>query len=55
MRNLLFISVLALPISVGFGSLSTGAPRGRSYIPRLGRTFIACRDVPGDILPVLDL
>jgi len=33
MRNLLFIGVLALPILVGFGSRSTAAPRGRSYIP----------------------
>ncbi|MFK4485016.1 DUF3551 domain-containing protein [Bradyrhizobium sp. USDA 336] len=33
MRNLLFIGVLALPIVIGFGSPSTAAPRGRSYIP----------------------
>ncbi|MBB4370573.1 hypothetical protein GGD63_003368 [Bradyrhizobium sp. cir1] len=33
MRNLLFIGVLALPMLVGFGSPSTAAPRGRSYIP----------------------
>lgn len=50
MRNLLYIAVLALPMLVCFGSPSTAAPRARSYIPQLGRTFIACRDVPGDIL-----
>ncbi|MET4359293.1 hypothetical protein ABIC08_009270 [Bradyrhizobium sp. RT9b] len=33
MRNLLlFLCVLALPILVGFGSPSTAAPRGRSFI-----------------------
>ncbi|WP_314963849.1 DUF3551 domain-containing protein [Bradyrhizobium lupini] len=33
MRNLLFICLLALLILVGFGSPSTAAPRGRSFIP----------------------
>ncbi|MCK1340364.1 DUF3551 domain-containing protein [Bradyrhizobium sp. 38] len=33
MRNLLYIAVLALPMLVCFGSPSTAAPRGRSYIP----------------------
>ncbi|MDD1521674.1 MULTISPECIES: DUF3551 domain-containing protein [Bradyrhizobium] len=33
MRNLLFIGVLAIPIVVSFGSASSAASRGRSYIP----------------------
>lgn len=47
MRNLLFIAVLALPMLVCFGSPLRGLVRTS---PQLGRTFIACRDVPGDIL-----